>query len=574
MIEKKNIGIFEDTIMYFNDSFDEIDMSLISILIETNNQFQILYAYSIDGTNYSNYQSKEFFTEIIHSEFPLYLSIYFKRIIEKDLRIPDTLYQNENVDHTFSRIVINGVIYDGKEYDLIKDFRFKTFYSIINEFPKWNFYDGQQVTIDRWLKQCNAIVEMYGHTAIYFKTEPDSGKTVHTLSNNVIRNVVDIKKLHIMFPNNELPQDRNIYTDWDMPLQDEIFIHIAWDKFKQAFGENAIPNEKDYLYLPLINKYFRISTVQPKNGFMGKIGWWEAYLSKYEEDETVKIPKSLSEAYSGIPEFDSALDELNWYDDEDNFDTIINEKDIFIDDTIRDTNKINIDTIEEKKSTTQNFTNKFIDSTFKVSLKETEKLREFYDKRLSIVSINPDSNSFPITMYNCQLVENRVVAMQYDLKDYTSKNKFNTIFQTNYKLNFNFILDKRFTGEIFDIIANTNVILLTIENKYNKISLIDSIRQQTFDIDFTFNIHDFYNIDIEYQNAQYIIKIFRLENGEKTLDYQNIYIVDILDFSNFDINKIFLFGGKHYINDIIFHINDNKILTDNCNPLLQMNNFG
>jgi phage-related tail protein len=58
--------------------------------------------------------------------------------------------------------------------------------------------------------------------------------------------------------------------------------------------------------------------------------------------------------------------------------------------TVDTGDKISERTIEEKKTATQAYTNKLVDSTSYVSKKETEKLREFYNKRLAIVSVNPD----------------------------------------------------------------------------------------------------------------------------------------------------------------------------------------
>lgn len=575
MVEEKNIGFYDSTVIYFNRAFDTIDFSLLSIIIGENIQFELLYAYSVDGINYSNYLKKEEYQQIIDANFPLYLSIYCRKIVQKDLTVPNTIYQNVNVDPTIARIVLESISYDGTYYDFEKDFRYKTFYEIVNEFPKWNFYDNQQIEIDKWLKQCNAIAEMYGITCIYFKTEPDSGKTIHTLSNNVIRNVVEIKKLHIQFPNNEIPQDRFVYTDWDLPLQDEILIHVVWDKFKQAFGE-TIPNEKDFLYIPMLNKFFRVATVQPKTGFMGKIGWWEVFLSKYEEDETIKIPKTLAESYGGIPDFETALDELDWYQDSDSYDNVISEVNDFMGEAVKSSEKLLQENIEEKKEVTQNFTNKLMDSNFKVSLKETEKIREFYDTRLKIISINPDTSAYPITMYDCQQIDNRVVGMQYNLVDFTTKNKFSRIFDTMYKLSFNYVLDRRFTGELFDIYAETNnteTCILTVENNSNKLTIIDNIRQTSFVIDYVFDVREFYNIEIEYQKiGQYSVKIYKLENKKKTIEYQNIYLYSVLN-QIINISKIHLFGGKYYVNEIVLTINDNKILSDYCNPLLQMNNF-
>ncbi len=573
------IKISEDVILYLQKSIANFDISKIDLTtsLNVNHLFQILYSYSYDKTNYSDFKFLENFQNPDNIDIPVYFAIQFKKIVLTDNQKVLTLNQTKNVDNKLQEIQIDSLKYDSNEINLLleNEAKFQTLYSIINEFPKWNFYDNQQITISRWLKQINAISEMYGHTCIYFKTEPIESKIEHTFKNNVFRNVTNIKKLHVLAPNNELPQDRNIYSDWDMPLQDDFVIHIVKDKFEQAFGQFKIPIEKDYLYLPIINKLFRVSASQPKNSFMGKVGWWEVYLAKFEEDECVTINDELKSAMEGFTDFDLAIQSIDTIDDSLKSE-LFNELDEFKNQTLITVEKIDEKTIDEKKEATENFTNKLVDSTHYISLKETEKLRELYNNKLKIVSVNPDTSVFPINMYDNTTVEKRVVAMQYNLSDYTTKNKISKLVTKNLELSFNYVCLNNFVGEVFDFLnASGNLSIFTIRNNRNKLEIIDNRINRTFLIDFSLINKELYNIVLNYNLdlKQFSVKIFSLKNKEKILEYQNIYISNQSTKTQFEICFLHLFGGNFYSNNITFNIDDKNILKDFVNPLLVMKNF-
>jgi len=565
------LEVFESTFLYLQKPFNSpLDIkNNISVVVGKQVYFDILFSFSFDGINYSEYIKQADCVEVV-SLLPIYVSIYCKRIIQNDLATPKSIYEKINVNPTQANLIINKITYQEIEIP-IDEIKYKTVYEAVSEYPRWNFYDNQDANVQRWLKQCSAISEMYGLTCIYFKTEPVATETVHTFSTYAMRNVVNIKKIHFLIPDNELPEDRANYTDWDFALQDDFIVHIVNEKFVQAFG-NVIPSEKDYLYFPMVNKLFRINTQpQPKKGFMGKSAWWEVYLAKFEDDDTVKIDDELRSAMTGMPGFDEGMDMI----ETDELSDVLDEIDDFKSDTIRTKEWIDQKTVEEKKIPSQNFTNKLEDSTFYVSLKETEVQREFYNKKLAIVSISVDNASFPTNMYNCNDVQKRVVAMQYSLKDYTTKNKFSTIVTTGYQISFNFVLMNNFVGEMFDFISNIASIF-TIRSNRNTLELIDQRNQITFPTNFKFTLQEFYQIVIDYSVVlkQFSIKIFSLVNKEKNLEFQNIYIVDTVINQNISITGLDLFGGSYLVNDVTFIINDKIILKDICNPLLQMNKFG
>jgi hypothetical protein len=255
---------------------------------------------------------------------------------------------------------------------------------------------------------------------------------------------------------------------------------------------------------------------------------------------------------------------------------ILDDRQTYLNDTLKTQEKLDLKTIEEKKAPTQNFTNKLMDTNFSVSLKETEKLREFYDNRLKIVSVNPDKNAYPITMYDCNTIEKHVIGMKYNLEDFTEKNRFRTRISTGYVLAFNFVFTEKFTSEIIDLSTSEDTSILTVKMERHKLVIQNQIfPQEDIKIDHKLDINEFYKIIIGYSKNpnQFFINIFKLVNKEQELVYQNIYAISI-DTHNISLNRLNLYGGKFYINEITLKVNNNQILIDYCNPILQMNQFG
>jgi len=583
-LESNRLKIFESTYMFFQESFSffEIDKLIINLSEQLSDYFQIYYSFSFDKINYADFQLKEKYVNPTEP-LPYFIAIYFKKIIPDDLHKPLQLTSAKNTpnvksDHIY--IEIDSITYDNIPYNLFDEsvVKLETFYQIINQFPRWNFYDGQNVTVNRWLAQCNSIAEMYGHTCIYFKTEPVDTETIDTLSNHSVKNVINIKKLHILFPGNNLPENRNSYSEWDMPLIDDVVIHVVKQKFEQAFGP-IIPDDKDFLYLPLLNKMFRVSGMQPKVGFMGKTAWYEVFLIKYEEDSSILIDENLKQSMESTSDFDEALQNINEIDDTLRT-AIFDELNLFKLDTIETSEKIDKATIDEKKQATQNFTNKLVDSNNYISLKETDVLREFYDRRLKIISINPDTSAFPISMYDCTLIEKRVIALQYKLGDYNIKNKLSLTVENQFKLDFNMVLLNRFQGEIFDILMPGLLSLYTLKiNRANKFEIGINLISENFLVDYALQLNELYNIQLEWKlisgttpSRQISIKIFKLLNSEKSLEYQNVYIEHSVN-TPIQFSNIHLFGGYFYVNDITFGINNKEVMKDHCNPLLIMKQF-
>ncbi len=579
---KEYSKLYNNHIILIKDSFNP-DFDINKFIFEyestkssTYDDFIVTYSYSLDGINFTKDVSKDIFVIENNPGLNIYIRIHINMLI--DSLVPTTLNLAISVPKKDVYIELKSLKYDGVDIDL-DSLDFKSIIDLIDESPLWNLYDNQYITIHRWIKQCNAVSEMYGHNCIYFKTDP----TVisHTLKNNFMRDIVAIKKIKIMFPDNELPNIDNItYSDWDMPLIDEFIAHIVWNKFEVAFGENVIPSSKDIIYLPMLNKLYRVGVVQPVNSFMGKIAWWELTLIKYEIDDCVAMSNDLRDEYNNIPDFDKALDALHTglILDVNGTTYIAREEDKSLieeyEELMGDSRTVQQDytlTVEEKKASTQNYTNKLVDGSSYISIKETEKLRELYNDRLNIVTINVESEPWPVNMYDCRSVSDRVIAMSYKLTDYTVNNKFKTTVENNYNLTFNLVLMGKSNTILYDIGEFMNVFV----NRKNQISIksnyitVEDPVEKIFD--FVFVESELYNVEISYDLllGQISIKVFSNNETKKIQVFNDLYIIPDAIKTPLLIGNIHLYGGKFLNGDINFSIDGNKILSDKCETIFK-----
>lgn len=564
--------ILEKTYLFFkyqitySDQFIHINYDVSKF--EDIDTFRLKYAFSLDGSNFSNYGDN--LEDLIPGGIspddmpPFYLSILFEPILLNNLQ-QKSIYLDHNIDDIKPQLKLKSITCNGEEIDL-KDknkIKFETENQIINQYPKWNLYDNHNHSIKRWIAQCNAVAESYGHKCIYFRTVPT--EINNTLRQQYEREVISIKKFPIVISNNEIGNiDKLIYSDWDMPLQDDFICHIVWDKFKIAFGDNAIPSEKDYLYLPLLNKMFRVSSVQPITSYMGKVAWYEVNLLKFEKDLSVSISQDLIDESTG---FEEVFDLLNTGDlldisgtellyQEDGTNTL-EQSEKHINNSLNTSEKIGESTVLEKRESNQGYTNRLIDSTKYISLKESEAYREFYDKRLELVQVKPDSEVFQVTMYNNQKVPKNEIALIYNIQDFTLVSKIENNTKTNYNLSFNFVPLNKFNGYIFQI----NDVYIKY-SRQNKLYVNDIL------VDFELTPNELYNIIFIYdlERKQYIVKINELKNKIKKQLYNDIYL-NTIDNDIITINDIQLFGGDFLTGEIFLNINNKEIFKDYCNPL-------
>lgn len=574
MNKLSQISITENCYIVIDKTFIDFDVDKLELDILENKGFKIDIMYSINFNNPHREWSlsksvDEFINEIKQQkEYHRINGLKFKvRLKFKVLKLDETIsFKSYDINNPFFstsevqyRLDINDLKYNNES--IIDSVKTEEYIDVINKFPLFNINNNQQISVNRWQEECVAITNRLGMQAIYFKTSFDS--TSQTLNSVKSRDVVSCKKIMFIAPDSELPSDRTTFSEWEIPMNDEFIIHIPDLLFKIIFG-NTVPETKDYLYIPITNKIYSINSVQVGIKFMNQIGWWECYLVKYEDDKSINKSKALSsinEVINTIPNIDSK-----------DISEIYEHFESTLTDGLQDSDTILTNTIEEKKEATDNFSNTVIDSVNFISLKETENQREFYNKRLEIVTLNQANNTFPTNFYNFQTIPINVLGLNYDLIDATKINKHSRIISndTQFDVVFNFILVKRFNGTVLDLIYNKSNIFFSIQmvGKSLKIKYNDT---DEYIVNYKFTENNFYQITIDSTD----IMIYELVNNRKELVHQLTYDYRWkLNQPNIELEKINLFGGNYLLGEFKLLIDNKIIIADKTKPILKMNNFG
>lgn len=173
----------------------------------------------------------------------------------------------------------------------------------INADPSLLFrpYDVMNPAIKIYQEMSCAVSEMFGHCVRYFKTSAkvDSADTI--LKEYSLFSVTDVKDIKILVPDNQFPDNAIQFTPFDMDFGEGLEVHIVREHFERAFGATKLPEEKDYLYFPIIDRIFEIHSAYLFRDFMAAESYYKVMLYKWQDKENVMRDN---------PEIDAYVDEL------------------------------------------------------------------------------------------------------------------------------------------------------------------------------------------------------------------------------------------------------------------------
>ena len=152
--------------------------------------------------------------------------------------------------------------------------------------------------------------EMWGHNTKYFRVEPDKRSKDVVLMEYSLFNVKDMSDLKIVVPDNTMPTREFTYDIFGMGFED-FEIHITKGQMEKAFGTNIAPRPRDYMYIPIMNRMYEVSSVSFADEFNQSMTYWRVMLKKYEERTSTitgddaagtAIDQTLDDLYTGVEE--------------------------------------------------------------------------------------------------------------------------------------------------------------------------------------------------------------------------------------------------------------------------------
>ena len=515
IIETKHIYMFTfPDLRMFIFKLDDFPKDIYVEWIEYRMRLTIYYSYSIDEchtwSRYYEQDEYDTFKKLISDAYGKQFNVYVKIRIEAILDDNDRFSYSEQEEPYF--IAIDKIQVNNKDVE-IKSIVVTNIagFNLPSKSQLFDPYANMDNAFRIWEQASLSINHMFGHWAYYFKTDPDNSTRNITLKSYQLYNVIDMKKIKISVPDNQFPDQRNVYSEWGFALPDEFQCHIMCDVFEKAFGKNTFPHTHDYIYFPITGAMYNVNAYNNANEFMYKYIWWECTLVKYEDDKTVN---------------------KNDYEDE-TIEYQELEKDVEMQELYED---------EIEKA----------DPTF-LNIKMYEYFREKLHKNAQIVEYATYQSMVKLfdNMYLMSDVPINEIGVQFDCKHASL---------SNINLSFWCLLERLSPQrKIINCINsnNENVLFIScvkgaIKVIYGTDRVVSMTSNKILDTDKKYAIS--LNLSLMYQYME--LFVFSYDEDKKMIDNEMYDSIKIdIPLTKYDLEKLQILGGKHLISNLgLYHV--------------------
>ena len=159
------------------------------------------------------------------------------------------------------------------------------------------------------------VSEMFGWNVCYFKVAADGRTKDVILKEYSLYNVSDIKNIRVVVPDNQFPDNKIMFTPFDMNFEEPFEVHIVKEDFERAFGYCVRPEERDYLYFPLENRLYKVESPYLYKDFMRDGVYYKANLVKWQDSQNI-INTGSTAAEEAAVIIDDLTQSFDIFDDE------------------------------------------------------------------------------------------------------------------------------------------------------------------------------------------------------------------------------------------------------------------
>lgn len=318
----------------------------------------------------------------------------------------------------------------------------------INDRKLW----ASQILLNEQLNEFIAASNSWKCT--YLLTDPDGKGIDHILHEQQIHNVIAMKDLNIIVPDNQFPTDTLNFSGLDLDLIQSFEIHILKKTFKNTFGVEFRPGKKDVVYICDINQLWEVEQMFPKRGFMNAEIYYRVLMKKYNDRK--------SRQYANTADGQKAKDfvtELTKYTTLDGLFGIDNDSEVKK--NTKD-NKILVDTPSQQYTATSLLTVRK-SMADKATIENTEIWNASLTVAKSVYSLPIKSNGDRLVQYTntdqvIGLADNRAISFWFKTEDYdpnwdwTLLSNYDYLRNKGYKVNvFNGALTFNLNNNVFAI---------------------------------------------------------------------------------------------------------------------------
>ena len=172
---------------------------------------------------------------------------------------------------------------------------------------------GPAVQLNRELAL--TVSEMFGWNVCYFKVAADGRTKDVILKEYSLYNVSDIKNIRVVVPDNQFPDNKIMFTPFDMNFEEGFEVHIVKEDFERAFGYCVRPEERDYLFFPLENRLYKVESPYLYKDFMRDGVYYKLNLVKWQDSQNI-INTGTEKAEEAATVIDDITQSFDLFNDE------------------------------------------------------------------------------------------------------------------------------------------------------------------------------------------------------------------------------------------------------------------
>lgn len=178
-----------------------------------------------------------------------------------------------------------------------------------NQDTLWKPYDATQI-FDFANTLANGLNSIFAWEVDYHLTDPDSNGIDFVLHEYQLFNIIDMKKLKVLVPENKFPDNMVKFNQFSLDLFDTWEIHILKDEFKRKFGIDKRPSEKDIIFMCPLNRLYQVKHAQVFRDVMNAGYYYKIILEKYEQRANIRNLHDESKALLDVITKNTTMDEL------------------------------------------------------------------------------------------------------------------------------------------------------------------------------------------------------------------------------------------------------------------------
>jgi hypothetical protein len=262
---------------------------------DTFNQFEKYFRWSQDNVNYSDWillTNLNLANQVISPDKPFWIE-YKYTVVELEtghtmefVSISLEIISNNGIVRQVKQVSVDccepGSIPNGCANLIIQD--------CCDPDDLFNPYAMLNNTRHMFSQLTNTVNNIFGHCVNYYKVQSDKRSRDVILNEYSLYSVTAMKDIKVLVPDNDFPTNDFQFNELGMGFEN-FEIHITRDEFQTAFGARTRPEERDYIYFPLVDRMYEVNSVALADEVIYKDIYYKVMLRKYQERNNVDTPE-------------------------------------------------------------------------------------------------------------------------------------------------------------------------------------------------------------------------------------------------------------------------------------------